>query len=114
MNMSLNDLHRIALATMADCPPDAEAVRLDCLHDALTQTYTRQTQKHEPSAAENLERLFLCLVAQWDELRVLALARGVTLDEAEHGARSVAEWRTVLMIEAEMMNSLCAEWHGDA
>jgi hypothetical protein len=44
MNMSFNDLHRIALATMADCPPDAEAAWLDCLHDALTATYTRHSK----------------------------------------------------------------------
>jgi hypothetical protein len=114
MSLTLNTLHRIAHAPMAACPPDAEAVWLDCLHDALTETYKQQTEAHDPRDAIPLARLFFCLVAQWDELRVLALFRGVPLAEAEQAARSVAEWRTVLMIEAEVMNTLCGEWHGNA
>jgi hypothetical protein len=113
MNMSLQDLHRIAHATMADCPPDAEAGWLACLHDALTETYQRQTETHDPRHALALARLFFCLVAQWNELRGLALARGVPLAATDHDARSVAQWRMVLMSEAELRNSVCAEWHVD-
>jgi hypothetical protein len=112
--MSLTDLHRIARATMADCPPDAEPGWFACLHDALTETYQRQTETHEPSQALSLARLFFCLVGQWNELRVIALERGVPLAATEQDERSVAQWRMVLMIEAEVMNSLCAEWHVDA
>ena len=85
-----------------------------CLHDALTETYQRQTEAHEPGDALSLARLFFCLVAQWNELREIALHRGVPLDATEQEERSVVEWRTVLMIEAEMVNSLCATWHADA
>jgi hypothetical protein len=114
MHMSVTDLHRIAHATMADCPPDAEAVWLDCLHDALTETYQRQAEAHEPSQAIPLARLFFCLVAQWNELRVLALQRGSQLPATEQDARSVAEWRTVLLIEAEMGHAVYAAWHSHA
>jgi hypothetical protein len=114
MSLSLNALHRIARATMADCPPDAEAVWLDCLHDALTETYKRQTEAHEPGDAIPLARLFFCFVSQWNALRMIARQRGVTLDATEQNERSVAEWRTVLMIEAEVMNAICAAWHADA
>jgi len=85
-----------------------------CLHDTLTETYKRQTEAHDPRDTIPLARLFFCLVGQWDELRVRALSRGVSLDEGEQAARSVAEWRTVLMIEAEVKNAVYAAWHGTA
>ena len=86
----------------------------DCVHDALTATYTRQLKELEPRAALSLARLFFCLVAQWNALRVIALHRSVPLVTTDHDARSVTQWRTVLLSEAEVMNSLCAEWHVDA
>lgn len=95
MAIPLKDLHVLALTPVEGCPQGLEPAWLTIILHALVATFRRQCQPHPDDDMDHLDALFCCLAEQWNNMRALALTRGVTLDPAERTELTVDEFRAV-------------------
>jgi hypothetical protein len=94
--LSLDALRAIAARPISACTPFVETLWMDILRDALMETHRRKNAGEFTCAAEELDELFARFVAQVEELRVIALARGAQLKPEDAEPLTVDGWRARL------------------